>query len=80
MLAKIARLFKIKTRFEACMIIYALALGAVERGIVYLHQYPGFPGKLLFVACSGAVFMAGAKIFDCLKYEHGQKAPATISD
>jgi hypothetical protein len=69
MFSKIGRLFKIKTRFEACMIIYALALGAIERGTVYLHQYPGFPGKLLFVACSGAVFMAGAKIFDCLRHE-----------
>ena len=80
MFSKIGRLFRIKTRLEACMIIYALALGAVERGTVYLHQYPGFPGKLLFVACSGAVFMAGAKIFDCLKHEQALKAataPAT---
>ncbi|WP_423142237.1 hypothetical protein ACOYW6_02455 [Parablastomonas sp. CN1-191] len=76
MLSKIGRLFLIKTRFEACMIIYALALGAVERGTVYLHQYPGFPGKLLFVACSGAVFMAGAKIFDCLRHDQAARAAA----
>ena len=74
MLAKIKRLFTIKTRFEAFLIIYALALGAVERGIVYLGQYPGFGGKLLFLACTGAVFMAGAKILDCIKYEQAMKA------
>lgn len=69
MVRKISRLFMIRTRFEAFVIIYALALGAVERGSVYLRQYPGFGGKLLFLACTGAVFMAGAKILDCLKLE-----------
>ena len=69
MLSKIGRLFQIKTRFEAFLIIYALALGAVQRGSVYLTQYPGFGGKLLFLACTGAVFMAGAKVLDCLKHE-----------
>jgi len=65
--AKIKRLFVIKTRWEAYAIIYALALGCVERGIVYLDQYPGFGGKLLFAACTGAVFMAGAKILDAVR-------------
>ncbi|MBS0255929.1 MAG: hypothetical protein JSS36_12175 [Proteobacteria bacterium] len=74
MLAKFARLFVIKTRLEACMIIYALALGACERGRIYLEVFPGFGGKLLFLACTGAVFMAGAKIIDCLKYEQREKA------
>ena len=69
MLRKIGRLFTIKTRFEACLVIYALALGAVERGSIYLTQYPGFGGTLLFLACTGAVFIAGAKILDCLKFE-----------
>lgn len=69
MLRKLARLFVIKTNWEAYMIIYALALGAVERGSVYLTQFPGFGGKLLFLACTGSVFMAGAKILDCIKYE-----------
>ena len=69
MLRKVSRLFVIKTRFEAFLIIYALALGATERGAHYLAQYPGWGGKLLFVACTAAVFMAGAKILDCLKYE-----------
>lgn len=69
MLRKIARLFTIKTRFEAFLIIYALALGATARGAHYLDQYPGFGGKLLFLATTGAVFLAGGKILDCLKYE-----------
>lgn len=69
MFRKVGRLFTIKTRFEAFMVIYALALGAVERGSVYLARFPGFGGKLLFLACTGAVFMAGAKILDCVKHE-----------
>jgi hypothetical protein len=69
MFKKISRLFVIKTPVEAYLIIYALALGAVERGSIYLVQYPGFGGKLLFLACTGAVFMAGGKILDCLKHE-----------
>lgn len=80
MFRKISRLFVIKTRIEAFAIIYALALGAVERGSVYLDTYPGFGGKLLFLACTGAVFMAGAKVLDCLKHEqrlHEQGAAET---
>ncbi|MCT2400495.1 hypothetical protein [Novosphingobium mangrovi (ex Huang et al. 2023)] len=73
MFRKIGRLFVIKTRWEAFMIIYALALGATERGSVYLTQFPGFGGKLLFAACTGAVFMAGAKVLDCIKYEQAEK-------
>ena len=77
MLRKVSRLFVIKTRLEAFLIIYALALGATERGALYLAQYPGWGGKLLFLACSAAVFMAGAKILDCLRFEQAVKqAPA----
>lgn len=74
MLRKVARLFMIKTRFEAFLIIYALATGAVERGQIYMVQYPGFGGKLLFLACTCSVFMAGAKVLDCLKHEQAKKA------
>lgn len=73
MLAKVKRLFQIKTRVEAYLIIYALALGACERGLHYLQQYPGFGGKLLFAACTGSVFLAGAKILDCLRLEQEAK-------
>ena len=76
MLNKIARLFVIKTRWEAFLIIYALDLGATERGSRYLEQYPGWGGDLLFLACTCAVFMAGAKILDCLKYEQRVKEGA----
>jgi hypothetical protein len=64
MFRKIARLFVIKTRLEAFAVIYAIAVGAVGRGIVYLQHYPGAPGYLLFAACTGAVFMAGGKLLD----------------
>ncbi len=77
MLKKIARLFVIKTRFEACLIIYALALGACERGIHYMHQFPGAGGKMLFVAATGSVFLAGAKIFDCLRFEKERREAAS---
>ena len=76
MFARFARLFVIKTRLEAFLIIYALALGATERGSAYLAQYPGWGGRLLFLACTAAVFMAGAKILDCLKYEQAARATA----
>jgi hypothetical protein len=76
MLRKIKRLFIIKTRFEASLIIYALALGAIERGSVYTVQYPGVGGYLLMAACTGSVFLAGAKIFDCLRYEAAARAAA----
>jgi hypothetical protein len=66
-LRKIGRLFVIKNRFEAFVIIYALALGATSRGSAYLEQYPGFWGQALFLAATGAVFLAGAAILDSLK-------------
>ncbi|APE26848.1 hypothetical protein BMF35_a0019 [Aurantiacibacter gangjinensis] len=66
----------IKTRLEAFLIIYALALGATSRGAAYLEEYPGWPGILLFLACTGAVFLAGAKILDCLKHERAAKEAA----
>ena len=76
MFRKLGRLFVIKTRLEAFMIIYALALGAVERGSVYLVRFPGIGGKLLFLACTGAVFMAGGKILDCIKHEKAEREAA----
>ncbi len=84
MLRKIGRLFVIKSRWEAYMVIYALGLGATERGVVYLQRFPGYGGDLLFLACMGAVFMGGAKILDCLRYEQAERAegqePSTSSD
>lgn len=79
MLNKIARLFTIKTRFEAFAIIYALSLGAVERGQAYLTQYPGFGGQLLFVAATGAVFIGGAKILDAVRMEREAELEAATT-
>jgi hypothetical protein len=66
MFAKVKRLFTVQTRFEAYLVIYALALGACERGAHYLAQYPGMGGRLLFLACTGTVFIAGGMILDNL--------------
>lgn len=64
MLKKLARLFVIKTRFEAFAVIYAIAVGAVGRGYDYLEVYPGTAGYFFFAACTAAVFIAGGKILD----------------
>lgn len=69
MLKKIGRLFQVKTRWEAWAVIYAIALGAVERGRFYLETYPGAAGWLLAAACTGVVFLAGAKLLDAVRPE-----------
>lgn len=74
MLRKIGRLFVIKTRFEAYLIIFALALGACERGLKYVEQFPNWFGWAMFAACTAAIFLAGAKILDCLNYEREKRA------
>lgn len=61
------RLFTIKTKFEAYLVIYALALGACERGIVYMSEYPGIGGKLLALACTGSVFLGGGLMIDAVE-------------
>jgi hypothetical protein len=79
---KFKRLFVIKTRFEAFVIIYALGVGAVQRGLHYLQDYPGIGGWMLLLACTGSVFLAGGKILDCLRYEERERerAPAEAID
>ncbi|UVO49117.1 hypothetical protein M0208_00740 [Sphingomonas sp. SUN019] len=67
MWTRIARLFTIKTKFEAFLVIYGLGLGATERGVHYLRDYPGVGGWLLFAACPVAVVMAGARILDSIE-------------
>lgn len=64
MFKRIARLLVIRSRWEAYAVIYALALGATTRGFHYISAYPGLTGDILFAACTGAVFMGGAKILD----------------
>lgn len=67
MLKRIGRLFVLKTRTEVWIVIYAIALGAVERGRHYVEVYPGVAGWLLAAACTGVVFLAGAKLLDSVK-------------
>ena len=67
MLRKLGRLFVIKTRGEAWLVTYAIAVGAVERGNHYMQMYPGWAGWLLALACTGVVFLAGAKLLDSVK-------------
>jgi len=64
MFTRLRRLFIIKSKFEAYLVIYGLGLGAAERGVHYVQQYPGANGWILFAACPAAVFMAGARILD----------------
>ena len=68
---RIRNLFTIKTKFEAFLVIYGLGLGAIERGMHYMNQYPGWGGWLLFLVCPAAVFMAAARILDSLERERG---------
>ena len=65
---KIKRLFSIRTKFEAFLIIYGLGLGAVDRGMHYVEQYPGWGGWMLFALCPIAVFMAGGRLIDSVEY------------
>ncbi|MFW2851233.1 hypothetical protein ACM61V_04835 [Sphingomonas sp. TX0543] len=67
MWSRIARLFVIKTKFDAFLVIYALGAGAIERGFHYVHQFPGYGGWLLFAASPVAVFMAGARILESVE-------------
>ncbi len=60
------RLFTVRSRFEAFLVIYALSLGSAERSVHYLHMVPGWPGRLMAVACTSAVFIAGGMILDAV--------------
>jgi len=66
---RILRLFTIKTKLEVFMITYALGLGAVKRGQEYMIQYPGNIGKVFFLLCTGAVFIAAAKMLQAVEFD-----------
>jgi hypothetical protein len=66
MLQTLRRLFTLKTKFEVYLVVYALALGACERGVAYMAQYPGIGGHLLALACTGSVFLAGGLMIDAV--------------
>jgi hypothetical protein len=75
MFKRIRRLFTIKTRFEAFLVIYAIAVGSVERGHHYLQQYPGTFGLVLALCCTGVVFLAGGKLLDSVRPVAAVAAP-----
>lgn len=64
---RLTRPFLIRTRFEAWAVIWAIALGAAERGKHYLGIYPGGLGWLFFAVCLLVVFIAGAKLLDSVR-------------
>lgn len=66
-LARLGRLFVIKTRWEAWAVTWAIALGAVERGNHYLAIYPGTLGWVFFATCCCVTFVAGAKLLDAVR-------------
>ena len=65
--SRVKRWFTIKTRFEAFLVIYAIALGAVERGRIYIETYHGANGWILAAAATGVVFVGGAKLLDSVR-------------
>jgi hypothetical protein len=77
MLRKIGRFFVIKTRWEAWAVIYAIALGASDRGLHYVDQYEGWVGWLFFAACVSVVFMVGARLLDITRKDAGQRRRKT---
>ena len=85
MLGKVPQLFTIRSRLDAYLVIYAIAVGATRRGLAYVSEYPGWTGHVLFLACCGTVLIAGAKILDCVRLEQAVKqdgaanAPLTAS-
>lgn len=67
---KLARLFQIKTKLEVFLITYALGMGAAMRGQEYLAQYPGAIGKIFFLLCTFAVFLASSKMLEAVELQH----------
>ncbi len=66
---KLSRLFQIKTKTEVFLVTYALGMGAVERGMVYMHQFHGNAiGKIFFILCTGSVFLAASKMLQAVEY------------
>ena len=70
---KFGRLFIIKNRLEASAVIFALALGAIERGMHYLDIYPGYQGWMLMSVCPIAVVMAGSRLLESVRPDNQQR-------
>ena len=70
---RLSSLFVLKNGFEAGIVIYALAMGGAARGLVFVEDYPGVFGWLLFSACMLTVLIAGASIVDGVKAWRAQQ-------
>ncbi len=64
MLKRLKNLMRISTKFDAGLVIYAIALGALERGHAYHEQFPGGIGWMMLGACTIMVFIAGGALID----------------
>ena len=67
MVSKFRALFSIRTRVDVMLVTYAIALGAAYRGALYLVQYPGLSGKMLFAACLVLPAIVGATLLDAIR-------------
>ena len=72
---KVKRCFTVKTRFEAFLVIYAIAVGAAERGHHYMQMMPGWAGLVMALACTSVVFVAGGKLLDAVRMEQVAAMP-----
>jgi hypothetical protein len=70
---KIGRLFTIRTRLEAWMVIWAITLGAMERGRNYLEIYHGTLGWVFVCLCMGVVLVAAPKLLDSVRDNGGTR-------
>ena len=77
---KLKRMFEVRTRWEAFAVIYAIAVGSVQRGFVYMERFPGFGGWLLFGACTLVVFVVGGKLLDMTRPDNGLRRRKTDLD
>lgn len=64
MLKRLKNLMRISTKFDAGLVIYAIAVGALERGHHYFEQYPGGVGYMMLGASTLVVFIAGGALID----------------
>ena len=71
---RIKRLFTIKTKFEAFLAIYAIAMGATARGVHYIEDYPGVGGELLFLCSCLAVIVVGGLMLDAIELKQAYQS------
>lgn len=78
MVAKLKSLFSIRTRVDVMLVTYAIALGAAYRGAIYLSEYPGLSGKMLFAACLVLPAIVGATLLDAIRMRRRGRVNAPV--